>query len=62
MMFDQQHIFINGESFLAAGRDADLMRLLANQRTLAAKEAKKLSKQAQQLLVTWAVSGWLHLY
>jgi 50S ribosomal protein L16 3-hydroxylase len=62
MMFDQQHIFINGESFLAAGRDADLMRLLANQRTLAAKEAKKLSKQAQQLLVSWAVSGWLHPY
>lgn len=61
MMFDNQHIFINGESFLAAGRDADLMRLLANQRSLAAKEVQKLSKQAQKLLAAWAVAGWLKL-
>jgi len=61
MMFDQQHIFINGESFLAAGRDAELMRLLANQKNLSAKELQKLSKQAQKLLADWAVAGWLHL-
>ncbi|MBT3067244.1 cupin domain-containing protein [Rhodoferax sp. U11-2br] len=61
MMFDQQHIFINGESFLAAGRDAELMRLLANQKSLSAKELQKLSKQAQKLLAAWAVAGWLHL-
>jgi 50S ribosomal protein L16 3-hydroxylase len=61
MMFDDEHIFINGESFVAAGRDADLMRTLANQRNLTAQEAQKLSKQAQKLLAAWAVSGWLHL-
>jgi len=61
MMFDHEHIFINGESFLAAGRDAVLMRTLANQRNLTAQEAQKLSKQAQKLLAGWAVSGWLHL-
>jgi 50S ribosomal protein L16 3-hydroxylase len=26
MMFDEQHIFINGESYRASGRDAQLMR------------------------------------
>jgi 50S ribosomal protein L16 3-hydroxylase len=61
MMFDNQHVFINGESFLAAGRDADLMRVLANQRSLSAKEAQKLGKQAQKLLATWAAAGWLRL-
>ena len=59
MMFDQHHIFINGESFLAAGRDADLMRRLANQRNLAVQEVQKLSKQAQKLLAAWVVAGWL---
>jgi len=61
MMFDNQHVFINGESFLAAGRDADLMRVLANQRSLSAQEAKKLGKQAQKLLAIWAAAGWLQL-
>lgn len=60
MMFDDEHIFINGESFLAAGRDAVLMRTLANRRNLTVQEAQKLSKQAQKLLAGWAVSGWLH--
>ena len=32
MMFDAHHIFINGESFSASGRDATLMRALANAR------------------------------
>ncbi len=30
MLYDAQHIFINGESYLAAGRDAELMRKLAD--------------------------------
>ena len=60
MMFDQHHIFINGESFLAGGRDAELMRLLANQKNLSAPELQELSKQAQELLVAWVVAGWLH--
>jgi 50S ribosomal protein L16 3-hydroxylase len=61
MMFDLHHIFINGESFNAAGRDADLMRKLANQRQLEASEVKKLSRQAQKLVASWAMAGWLSL-
>ena len=58
-MFDDHHIFINGESFNAAGRDATLMRSLANQRQLGASDVKKLSSQAKELVAAWAVAGWL---
>ena len=59
MMFDDQHIFINGESFNAAGKDAVLMRQLANQRFLESKDAKKLTAQALELIHIWAEAGWL---
>lgn len=61
MLFDQQHIFINGESFRAAGRDATVMRILANNRSLPAKDIGKLSPQAFELLLAWAQAGWLAL-
>ncbi len=61
MMFDEQHIFINGESFSAAGRDAVLMRSLANQRQLDAADVKQLSRQAKELVASWVVAGWLCL-
>ena len=61
MMFDDRHIFINGESFNAGGRDAALMRSLANQRRLDGKDVQKLSTQAKNLVTTWVVAGWLCL-
>lgn len=60
MMFDARHVFINGESFRAGGRDATLMRQLADQRCLSAKDVAKTSAQARALLQTWAEAGWLH--
>jgi len=59
MMFDAHHVFINGESFIASGRDATLMRILANARTLSAQQLGKLSGQAQTLLIGWWDAGWL---
>lgn len=59
MMFDDQHIFINGESFNASGKDAVLMRQLANQRFLGAKDAKKLTAQAFGLICSWVEAGWV---
>lgn len=59
MMFDAHHIFINGESFSASGRDATLMRALANDRMLSGREAAKLSAQAFELLTSWCAAGWL---
>jgi 50S ribosomal protein L16 3-hydroxylase len=61
MMFDARHIFINGESFTASGRDATLMRTLANERVLPAMEVGKLGMQAYELLVSWVEAGWVLL-
>ena len=60
MMYDDRHIFINGDSFRAAGSDARLMRQLADQRTLPAQAVAKASGGAQELLADWFSAGWLH--
>lgn len=60
MMFDAKHIFINGESFRAGGRDATLMRRLADQRYLSAQDLGHVSLEARCLLQDWQESGWLH--
>ena len=60
MMYDEQHVFINGESFRAGGRDARLMRRLADDRSLPAQDAASLSDDAFSLVDEWARNGWLH--
>ena len=60
MMYDRWHVFINGESFRAAGRDANVMRSLADARCLSRKELKMLSADARDLVQQWAEAGWLH--
>ena len=59
MMYDEHHLFINGESYRAKGADAALMRLLADQRQLGAAELRKASASAQNLLADWRDAGWL---
>jgi 50S ribosomal protein L16 3-hydroxylase len=60
MMYDDRHVFINGESFRAAGRDARLLARLADARHLAWCEAAGFSQAARGLLGEWALDGWLH--
>jgi 50S ribosomal protein L16 3-hydroxylase len=60
MMYDRWHVFINGESFRASGRDARLMQRLADARVLTASERRALSADARELLREWAEAGWLH--
>ncbi len=60
MQYDAQHVFINGESFRAGGRDARLMQQLAQTRQLTAADAQRLSTDAAELVATWQQSGWLH--
>jgi len=60
MLYDDHHVFINGESFRAGGRDATLMRRLADRRGLQPDEVRRLSKPAARLLDDWACAGWLH--
>ena len=60
MMYDDKHVFINGESFRAGGADARLMRALADQRSLSAAQVQRASHDAQALLQDWFEAGWLH--
>ena len=60
MMYDDHHIFINGESYRASGRDAKLMRQLADERRLDTQALKKASPAALGLLQDWCDDGWLH--
>jgi 50S ribosomal protein L16 3-hydroxylase len=60
MMYDARHVFINGESFRASGRDARLMRSLADERELGARAVAQLSRDALELLADWVEAGWVH--
>ncbi|HSW03207.1 JmjC domain-containing protein [Aquabacterium sp.] len=60
MVYDDHHVFINGEAFAASGRDARLMRQLADQRRLPATALRQLGEGARDLLDDWAQAGWLH--
>jgi 50S ribosomal protein L16 3-hydroxylase len=60
MMYDARHVFINGESYIAGGRDAALMRQLADGRMLSAQDHRRASAAARSLLQEWALAGWLH--
>lgn len=60
LLYDARHLFVNGEAFVAGGRDARLMRRLADERRLAPREVATLSADARALVDEWARSGWLH--
>jgi 50S ribosomal protein L16 3-hydroxylase len=60
MMYDERHVFINGESFRAGGADARLMRVLADQRGLDERQVGRASEDAIALLQDWFDAGWLH--
>ena len=60
MLHDRQHIFVNGESWRAAGDDATLMRRLADWRRLERAEVQAASADARALLRSWCEAGWAH--
>ena len=60
MLYDARHVYLNGEALRAAGRDARLMRRLADARCLSAVERARLSPEAAALLDGWIAAGWLH--
>ena len=59
MMYDTDHVYVNGESWRAAGRDARLMQRLADHRRLTAQEVGRASEGARELLSQWCEDGWL---
>jgi 50S ribosomal protein L16 3-hydroxylase len=58
MLYAGHHVFINGESYRAGGRDATLMRRLADRRSLDARALAQLSPEAGALLAEWCEAGW----
>ena len=58
MLHDARHIFVNGESWRAAGRDAALMRKLADRRRLGPEDLARASEAARSLLGAWCEAGW----
>ena len=61
MLYDDHHVFINGESFRAGGRDATLLRRLADRHVLLPRELAGLSAQARSLVDEWLHCGWLKM-
>ncbi len=62
MMYDERHVFINGDSYRAAGRDAALMRRLADHRALEPRDLARASDAALELLASWCDAGWAHAH
>jgi 50S ribosomal protein L16 3-hydroxylase len=58
MLHDGRHVFVNGESWRAGGRDATLMRRLADRRRLERTEVEAASAAARDLLRNWCEAGW----
>ena len=59
MLYDQRHVYLNGEAYRAAGRDAKIIRLLADRRRLSRTELRSLGAEARALVHQWLESGWL---
>jgi 50S ribosomal protein L16 3-hydroxylase len=59
MLYDGRHVYLNGEGYRAGGRDARLMRRLADARQLDARELSGASAGARELLARWCADGWL---
>jgi 50S ribosomal protein L16 3-hydroxylase len=58
MLYDNDCVFINGESWRCQGADARSLRLLADERRLSGLDS--LSPQLGALLKDWVQAGWLH--
>jgi 50S ribosomal protein L16 3-hydroxylase len=60
MLYDSRYVFINGEAAAVRGRDAALLRRLANERALDATAVRNASRAVKRLLGEWFAAGWLH--
>ena len=62
MLYDDVFVFINGESYRAGGRDATLMRSLADDRVLTGLQRLSLTPAARGLLGEWLQAGWMQAF
>jgi 50S ribosomal protein L16 3-hydroxylase len=59
MLYDDEHVFVNGVSHRVARKDAPLLRRLADRRQLEAARVTAASADAKALLRVWLRAGWL---
>ena len=59
MLYDERHVFINGEGFRVTGADARWLRALADRRKLDARQAGRLGPSAREALQQWCEAGWV---
>jgi 50S ribosomal protein L16 3-hydroxylase len=60
MLYDDLHVFLNGEAWRVAGADASYLRELADRRELSGSALAKAGKGLRSQLLTWLECGWLH--
>ena len=61
MLYDAEHVFVNGEAWCASGKDARLLHELADRRALSAEQVRRASAPVQEQLAEWQQAGWLHV-
>ena len=61
MLYDPEHVFVNGEAWCASGKDARLLHELADRRALSAEQVRRASAPVQEQLAEWQQAGWLHV-
>ena len=59
MLYDKRHVYINGEAVPVRGRDAALLRVLADDRALDARAVRRAGRSIRALLDQWLAAGWL---
>jgi 50S ribosomal protein L16 3-hydroxylase len=59
MLYDAHRVYINGESVSTRGKEAALMRRLADERGLDSRSVRGASRTARALLREWFDAGWL---
>jgi 50S ribosomal protein L16 3-hydroxylase len=59
MLYDNRHVYLNGEAYRAAGGDAKIVRRLADRRRLSWVELQALGADARALVGQWLEAGWL---
>jgi 50S ribosomal protein L16 3-hydroxylase len=59
MLYDSGHAYINGEAVPVRGKDAAVLRRLANERTLDATAVRAASAAIRRRLAQWLAAGWL---
>jgi 50S ribosomal protein L16 3-hydroxylase len=60
MAWAGSQLFVNGESFTVAGRDATVLRRLADARALSGPDRQRLGDAARASIAEWLAAGWLH--